>query len=208
MITDQKSADHLAIPTPDLETRRSMELEERPLPEGWVRQWDTNSQHHFYVGHFPLSLRHRRHVDPIDQVDTRTNPPRSIWNHPLEDDEYLKASGHQSSDSEDDGEQVPPYNEKAPPRASASPDNAANYNLASPNAISTPSPTASGSTSRQMSPTIAVPRRGLVGALIDAVAGPRQVDPVRTSPPRPPYLPFLTSPLRPCNKDTSTGAKS
>lgn len=50
MIFGQKSSDDkLAVPAPDLDRRRSMESEERPLPEGWVRQWDANSQHHFYV---------------------------------------------------------------------------------------------------------------------------------------------------------------
>lgn len=51
--------------------RRSMEDEQRPLPTGWVRQWDNKEQHHFYV-------------------DTKADPPRSIWQHPYDDDDYLK----------------------------------------------------------------------------------------------------------------------
>lgn len=38
----------------------------RPLPEGWVRQLDPNTGHHFYV-------------------DTKANPPKSIWQHPYDD---------------------------------------------------------------------------------------------------------------------------
>ena len=43
-----------------------MEDAARPLPEGWVRQWDPTSHHNFYV-------------------DTKANPPRSIWSHPFDD---------------------------------------------------------------------------------------------------------------------------
>lgn len=52
--------------------RRSMEDEQRPLPVGWVRQFDAHENHQFFV-------------------DTRANPPRSIWHHPYDDDEYLKS---------------------------------------------------------------------------------------------------------------------
>lgn len=50
--------------------RRSMEDEQRPVPKGWVRQFDQESGHQFYV-------------------DTTTNPPRSIWHHPYDDQRYL-----------------------------------------------------------------------------------------------------------------------
>jgi len=50
--------------------RRSMEDEQRPVPKGWVRQFDQESGHQFYV-------------------DTTTNPPRSIWHHPYDDERYL-----------------------------------------------------------------------------------------------------------------------
>jgi hypothetical protein len=50
--------------------RRSMEDEARELPEGWIRQYDTKEHHQFFV-------------------DTRAKPPRSIWHHPYDDEEYL-----------------------------------------------------------------------------------------------------------------------
>ncbi|KAI1268072.1 hypothetical protein F5Y18DRAFT_278082 [Xylariaceae sp. FL1019] len=52
------------------ETRRSMEDERRPLPEGWVRSFDPQTSHQFFV-------------------DTRQDPPRAIWHHPLDDEAYL-----------------------------------------------------------------------------------------------------------------------
>ena len=52
------------------ERRRSMEDENRPLPSGWVRQFDAQSQHQFFV-------------------DTTAKPPRSIWHHPYDDETYL-----------------------------------------------------------------------------------------------------------------------
>jgi hypothetical protein len=51
--------------------RRSMEDENRPLPSGWVRQFDTKEHHQFFV-------------------DTNHDPPRSIWHHPYDDEDYLK----------------------------------------------------------------------------------------------------------------------
>ncbi|THV50855.1 hypothetical protein BGAL_0133g00130 [Botrytis galanthina] len=54
------------------QSRRSMEDEARSLPPGWIRQYDTESNHQFFV-------------------DTRQNPPRSIWRHPYDDDEYLSS---------------------------------------------------------------------------------------------------------------------
>lgn len=47
-----------------------MEDEMRPLPEGWVRSYDPKSNHQFFV-------------------DTTKEPPRSIWHHPYDDDEYI-----------------------------------------------------------------------------------------------------------------------
>lgn len=51
--------------------RRSMEDERRDLPAGWIRQYDDTSHHQFFV-------------------DTTKEPPRSIWHHPYDDEEYLK----------------------------------------------------------------------------------------------------------------------
>ncbi|KAH0020742.1 hypothetical protein KCU78_g6353, partial [Aureobasidium melanogenum] len=48
--------------------RRSMEDASREVPEGWIRQYDPQTSHQFYV-------------------DTRTE--RSIWHHPYDDDEYM-----------------------------------------------------------------------------------------------------------------------
>lgn len=50
--------------------RRSMEDELRPLPEGWLRQYDPENHHQFFI-------------------DTTTSPPRSIWSHPYDDEQYL-----------------------------------------------------------------------------------------------------------------------
>ena len=47
-----------------------MEDEQRPLPTGWVRTYDPEHHHQFFV-------------------DTTKDPPRSIWVHPYDDDEYL-----------------------------------------------------------------------------------------------------------------------
>ncbi|KAL8696529.1 MAG: hypothetical protein Q9201_007614 [Fulgogasparrea decipioides] len=52
--------------------RRSMEDEGRPLPQGWVRQYDPQNHHQFFV-------------------DTTREPPRSIWHHPYDDDEYMNS---------------------------------------------------------------------------------------------------------------------
>jgi hypothetical protein len=52
--------------------RRSMEDEQRELPQGWVRQFDASSGHQFFV-------------------DTKANPPRSIWQHPYDDEQYLSS---------------------------------------------------------------------------------------------------------------------
>jgi hypothetical protein len=42
----------------------------RELPPGWVRSFDAQEQHQFFV-------------------DTTANPPRSIWVHPYDDEQYL-----------------------------------------------------------------------------------------------------------------------
>lgn len=47
-----------------------MEDESRPIPTGWLRQYDPESEHQFFV-------------------DTRVDPPRSIWHHPYDDEQYL-----------------------------------------------------------------------------------------------------------------------
>lgn len=54
------------------QSRRSMEDEHRPLPPGWVRQFDADTHHQFFV-------------------DTNSNPPRSTWSHPHDDEQYLNS---------------------------------------------------------------------------------------------------------------------
>ena len=49
-----------------------MEDEIRPLPTGWVRQFDPTENHQFFV-------------------DTTSDPPRSTWTHPYDDDVYLNS---------------------------------------------------------------------------------------------------------------------
>jgi hypothetical protein len=51
--------------------RRSMEDEARSLPKGWVRSYDPETTHQFFV-------------------DTTSEPPRSIWTHPYDDEDYLR----------------------------------------------------------------------------------------------------------------------
>ena len=48
-----------------------MEDEGRALPEGWIRQYDPKEDHQFFV-------------------DTKANPPRAIWHHPYDDDQFLR----------------------------------------------------------------------------------------------------------------------
>lgn len=49
-----------------------MEDEHRELPSGWVRQFDAETHHQFFV-------------------DTTANPPRSIWSHPYDDPTYMQS---------------------------------------------------------------------------------------------------------------------
>ncbi|TAQ83254.1 hypothetical protein B7494_g8423, partial [Chlorociboria aeruginascens] len=52
--------------------RRSMEDESRELPPGWIRQYDTQEHHQFFV-------------------ETTASPPRSIWHHPYDDSQYMSS---------------------------------------------------------------------------------------------------------------------
>ncbi|KAK5126348.1 hypothetical protein LTR85_010584 [Meristemomyces frigidus] len=75
--TASSSSDgHLGVPGASKQRipmahRRSMEDELRPLPKGWVRTLDPETQHQFFV-------------------DTTADPPRSIWTHPYDDEQYLR----------------------------------------------------------------------------------------------------------------------
>ncbi|OJD30817.1 ww rsp5 wwp protein [Diplodia corticola] len=68
--TGASAAQHRARNGIPAERRRSMEDEARPLPAGWVRQYDSQNEHQFFV-------------------DTHADPPRSIWHHPFDDEQYL-----------------------------------------------------------------------------------------------------------------------
>lgn len=70
--TTYASSSYLDVPRNGIPTlhRRSMEDEGRPLPPGWVRQYDAKEGHQYFV-------------------DTNANPPRSIWHHPYDDEQYL-----------------------------------------------------------------------------------------------------------------------
>ncbi|KAI0639809.1 hypothetical protein C8Q77DRAFT_1083006 [Trametes polyzona] len=48
-----------------------MSYDTEPLPDGWVREYDPNTKHPFWV-------------------DTKARPPRSIWVHPYEDEQFLR----------------------------------------------------------------------------------------------------------------------
>lgn len=63
---------HLGVPKQDeAAVRKSMEDMLRPLPKGWIRQYDPSTQHNFFV-------------------DTQAKPPRSIWVHPFDDEQYQR----------------------------------------------------------------------------------------------------------------------
>jgi len=57
-----------------------MASDDRPLPSGWIREHDPASNHPFWV-------------------DTRAQPPRAIWVHPLDDPQFIaEHPEHQKSD--------------------------------------------------------------------------------------------------------------
>ncbi|EST08707.1 hypothetical protein PSEUBRA_001788 [Kalmanozyma brasiliensis GHG001] len=70
--TSSTTGSHLGVPKQDEQTaRKSMEDMLRPLPKGWIRQFDPTTQHNFFV-------------------DTQAKPPRSIWVHPFDDEQYQR----------------------------------------------------------------------------------------------------------------------
>jgi hypothetical protein len=66
-----------------------MEDEGRALPPGWVRQYDSQEHHQFFV-------------------DTTTDPPRSIWHHPYDDEQYMNSLSPQER-QKIEGLNVPPH---------------------------------------------------------------------------------------------------
>ncbi|KAJ9617112.1 hypothetical protein H2200_000833 [Cladophialophora chaetospira] len=71
-----KPSSHLEVPSAKngipAQARRSMEDLQRPLPEGWVRQYDPKENHQFFV-------------------NTKANPPQSHWEHPLDNPDIVKS---------------------------------------------------------------------------------------------------------------------
>ncbi|TFY57187.1 hypothetical protein EVJ58_g7181 [Rhodofomes roseus] len=52
-----------------------MSFDLRDLPDGWIQEFDPTSKHPFWV-------------------DTRAKPPRPIWVHPYEDEQFLREHPH------------------------------------------------------------------------------------------------------------------
>ena len=70
-----QSPQHLSVPHKDRNgisamERRSMEDEGRPLPQGWIRQYDPQNHHQYFV-------------------NTNVEPPTSIWHHPYDDEQFM-----------------------------------------------------------------------------------------------------------------------
>ncbi|KAL8941722.1 MAG: hypothetical protein Q9211_001698 [Gyalolechia sp. 1 TL-2023] len=76
------------------EYRRSMEDEGRPLPQGWIRQYDAENHHQFFV-------------------DTTREPPRSIWHHPYDDEEFMKTLNPKERQKIQSSLQVPSHDDIA-----------------------------------------------------------------------------------------------
>ncbi|OJA16248.1 hypothetical protein AZE42_00078, partial [Rhizopogon vesiculosus] len=53
-------------------------MSQLPLPEGWIQEFDPKQKHPFWAI-YPSTL----------QVDTKAKPPRAIWVHPYEDEQFL-----------------------------------------------------------------------------------------------------------------------
>lgn len=64
--------------------------DDRPLPYGWIKEWDNNSNHFFYVCDLPQLFMRSTPDVYLCQVDAQAEPPRSIWVHPYEDEQYLR----------------------------------------------------------------------------------------------------------------------
>jgi len=69
---------------------RSPGSDERPLPDGWIKDFDPNTNHHFYV-------------------DTNCEPPRSCWVHPYDDPQFRR----EHPDQLPAGRSTPRYNPPA-----------------------------------------------------------------------------------------------
>jgi len=111
---------------------------DRPLPYGWISQVDQNSGHKFYV-------------------DTKATPPRSIWVHPLEDEQYLR--------------EHPEAREKA---RLAADDNQPQYSAPTTPPVGSPA-TSSSQRTGYAAPAGSKPeKRGLFSKLKDATVGTKE----------------------------------
>ena len=110
---------------------------ERPLPYGWISQVDSGSGHRFYV-------------------DTKATPPRSIWVHPLEDEQYLR--------------EHPEAHEKQTPAADHK---TSQYSAPPTPPVLTPSPSVGSSSDRAgyASPSGPKKKQGFLGKLKEKVVG-------------------------------------
>ena len=84
-----KASPHLQVPSEKngipAEARRSMEDLQRPLPEGWVRQYDPKENHQFFV-------------------NIKADPPKSYWEHPLDIPEVVNSLGSEERERLQDEE--------------------------------------------------------------------------------------------------------
>ncbi|KAJ6621603.1 hypothetical protein B0H10DRAFT_2016606 [Mycena sp. CBHHK59/15] len=76
-------------------------MSERPLPYGWIKELDAASGHSFYV-------------------DTKATPPRSIWVHPLEDEQYLIEHPEAREKARPDHKSTPSYSAPSTPPVGSS----------------------------------------------------------------------------------------
>lgn len=167
------SNDDKAAPSPPYSESAApfTEQDNRPLPEGWIRQWDPNYQQYFFVSTPERSSLNRNSSFPFPvQVDTRANPPHSLWDHPLDDPQYRKAHGlpadsdsesitsssSSSSDSDSEG-----GDKKKKTKSGKKLKRQENPNAAYAGPIPAPHPASSGAP------------RGLFGMLTQGLFGPR-----------------------------------
>ena len=59
------------------------------LPDGWVREVDPKTKHPFWVRSISSAVPAGPELT-YPQVDTNAEPPRSIWVHPYEDEQFLR----------------------------------------------------------------------------------------------------------------------
>ncbi len=125
--TTYGSSSHLDVPRNGIPTlhRRSMEDEGRPLPPGWVRQYDAKESHQYFV-------------------DTNVSPARAIWHHPCDDEQYL------STLSSEERERLEAATMKSSKADIAAESSAEESDPASPNKHPQPKPSTSSSTGPEL----------------------------------------------------------